>query len=159
MLNRLLATQHAQAFEDEDFLDPDTDTRLTKLMSKRTKPAEPAGAPSMPSEDVGAGAAGAGPQQPPAGAPHAAKRPRSPEGGAAGAAGGAAAPAAAAPPAKVARVLDQEAAAQLAAIEADCGITLAQLTEALTPPLSMTVRGDAGLRLQSVYSLLTYHVC
>ncbi len=134
-----------EAFEDEDFLDPDTDTRLTKLIGMRGKAeAGAAAVPALPATDGVPDAGGAAaPQAPPGGgAPRASlKRPRSPEaaaGGAGAAAAPAAAPAPAAPPAKVPRVLDQEAAAQLAAIEADCGISLAQLTEALATPLSVT---------------------
>jgi hypothetical protein len=139
-----------QAFEDEDFLDPDTDTRLTKLIGMRAaKPADGAAMPmDMPFGGGGGGAGPSGAQAPPSGSaapPRGTKRPRSPE---AGAAGGAGPSGAGAPPAQRPRVLDQEAAAQLAAIEADCGITLAQFTDALTsgPPPSMTVRPAAALR-------------
>jgi hypothetical protein len=141
-----------QAFEDEDFLDPDTDTRLTKLIGMRAaKPADGAALPGMDMPFAGGGGAGpSGAHAPPSGGgaapPRGTKRPRSPEAGAA--AGGAGAAAGGAPPAQRPRVLDQEAAAQLAAIEADCGITLAQFTDALTsgPPPSMTVRHAALLR-------------
>ena len=112
-----------EAFEDEDFMDPDTDTRLTKLVSMRQAP------------DAGAGAAEAATAAP----QRAVKRPRSPEGD--GAAGAAAAP----PPAKVQRVMSEAAAAELAQMEANCGITLAQLTEALTPPVPVTVRASTRI--------------
>lgn len=80
-------------------------------------------------------------------APQRAKRPRSPE---ADAAPGAAVP----PPAKAQRVMSEAAAAELAAMEASCGITLVQLTEALTPPVPVTVR--ARVRVwQCTFRMLT----
>jgi hypothetical protein len=108
-----------EAFEDEDFMDPDTDTRLSKLVGMRQ------------AADAGATAAEAG------AAPlrAAVKRPRSPE---ADAAAGTTAPAA-----KVQRVMSEAAAAELAEMETNCGITLVQLTEALTPPQPITVRAAA----------------
>ena len=124
-----------EAFEDEDFMDPDTDTRLTKLLGMRQ------------AADAAAGAAEAG------AAPQRAKRPRSPE---ADAAPGAAAP----PPAKAQRVMSEAAAAELAAMEASCGITLVQLTEALTPPVPVTVRAGVCVCVwQRMCKGLMLHVC
>jgi hypothetical protein len=147
-----------EAFEDEDFMDPDTDTRLTKLIGMRAKPAEGGGALAMglPGMDVPAGGAAAAAAQgaPAAAAPRGTKRARSPEGGAAGGAG--AAPAAA-PPAKAPRVMDEETAAQLAAIEADCGISLAQFTEALAGAPSIAVRAARRTSLHAC--LLACSVC
>ena len=111
------------AFEDEDFMDPDTDTRLSKLVGMRQ--AADAGAPAAD--------AGAAPLR------TAVKRPRSPE---ADAAAGTAAPAA-----KMQRVMSETAAAELAEMEANCGITLVQLTEALTPPQPITVRAGVSVVL------------
>jgi hypothetical protein len=148
-----------EAFEDEDFMDPDTDTRLTKLIGMRAKPAEGGGALALglPGMDVaaGAGAAAATQGAPAAAVPRGTKRARSPEGGAAGGAGAGAAPAAA-PPAKAPRVMDEETAAQLAAIEADCGISLAQFTEALAGAPSIAVRAARRTCLQC---LLACSVC
>ena len=136
-----------QAFEDEDFLDPDTDTRLTKLIGMRSRTADGAGTSAPQAVRTGSvlpqASASAGQAAAPA-TVRGIKRPRSPEPGAASGAGGGSSDAGAGSshPAKAARVLDAEELALLAAIEADSGITFAQFKEALTsgPPPTIAVR-------------------
>ena len=105
-----------ETFEDEDFVDPDKDMRLKRLLKGEPEPAPRPGKP--PPRPVAAVVAAAAPAAPAAAA---AKRPRSPEGGTVGQ-----------PAAKAPRVMDAETLAQLAQIEADCGISLAELRESLS---------------------------
>jgi hypothetical protein len=131
----------AQAFEDEDFMDPDKDTRLTNILKEgpaqpaadRPRIARPASQPAL-----GAAAGPSAPQPPPASR---APQPQPPGGGAPAAAAGAKRPRS--PdgqgelPVKVARV-DEPVDANLAALEA-VGITVSEFKAAI-PASGITLK-------------------
>ena len=174
-LTPLLATP-PQAFEDEDFMDPDKDTRLTNILKEgpsqqatdRARIARPA---SQPALGAARGAGGTAPHapapasrapQPPGGgasvvAAAGAKRPRSPDGQAA---------APGEPAGKVART-DEAADASLAALEA-VGITVSEFKAAIPASgITLKVRGPVhdpclGPRMTSLLppdSQHNPHVC
>jgi hypothetical protein len=103
------------AFEDEDFVDPDKDARLAQILAGGPPPPPPKSAPPKREAVEAAAAAPAEPAEP-AGA---LKRPRSPEA------------AAEEPPPKAPRVMTAEMDAQLQDIQDKCGVGLEQLRAAL----------------------------